>query len=377
MKKIFTGRNRRLKLLLAGALLLFSVQVVWAELQQDALLDLLIKKGTITKEEAGQVKAEWDKQLAAQIEKQDKMKVAKWIDAVKWSGDLRLRAEYFDFEDSLLNSPDRLRFRARLRLGAEWKFHEWAAMGVRVATGEKEPGDPGSTNQTFTDTFSRKSLRLNLAYVTLQPPDQDWIKVTGGKMNNPLWQTSLSSPLEWDHDVTPEGLAEQFASKFGDKKQHSLFANFGQFAVEEFSKDSNDVYVFLFQGGVETKIDTVKAKVAGGYTLTQNLDMLKPGDSPNLGNATGPGGTFLDDFEVASARAEVTWTARKEPLLGTPCVLTFSGEYLKNLANAYKDFTTTSDSDQTDAFAVQLAFGEAKKKGQWQLAYHLNMANVF
>ncbi|MDO8785464.1 MAG: hypothetical protein Q7J12_04525, partial [Syntrophales bacterium] len=89
MKKIFTVRNRRLKLLLASALLLFSVQAVWAESQQDALLDLLIKKGTITKEEAGKVKTEWDKQLAAQIEKQDKMKVAKWIDAVKWSGDLR------------------------------------------------------------------------------------------------------------------------------------------------------------------------------------------------------------------------------------------------------------------------------------------------
>lgn len=48
MEKIFAVRNRRRKLLLASILLLFSVQVVWAELQQHALLDLLIKKDLST-----------------------------------------------------------------------------------------------------------------------------------------------------------------------------------------------------------------------------------------------------------------------------------------------------------------------------------------
>jgi hypothetical protein len=356
----------------------------------DALLDLLIKKGTITQEEAAQVKAEWDNQLAATITKQDKTKVAGWIDEMKWSGDLRLRAEFFDNEDQT-STIDRWRYRFRLRFGLETKFQDWATLGLRLATGGE---DPVSSNQSFQDTFSRKSIGLDLAYVTLQPPDVDWVKVTGGKMNNPIWQSSVSSPLVWDHDVTPEGIAEQFTWKFGDKKQHRLFANFGQFVLDEVSGDSNDPYLLEFQAGAQTKLGPVKLTAAGGYYQTFNLDMMgvasgsqpagaaTPGaqsTSPNRGNATRQviSGTstnlfYLDDFQVVYGRAEAAVTVCEKPFLGTPSVLTFSGEYLHNLAGDYETLTGSTQTlspDQTDGWAVQAAFGGNKKKGEWQVAY--------
>jgi polyhydroxyalkanoate synthesis regulator phasin len=360
-----------------------------AEDKGDALLDLLIKKGTITQEEAAQVKTEWDKQLAAAIEKQDKTKVAKWIDEMKWYGDLRLRAEFFDNEDQT-STIDRWRYRFRLRFGLETKFQDWATLGLRVATGGE---DPVSSNQSFQDTFSRKPIGIDLAYVTLQPPRCEGFKLTGGKMNNPIWQSSVSSPLVWDHDVTPEGIAEQLAWKFGDKKQHRLFANFGQFVLDEVSGDSNDPYLLEFQAGAEAKLGRVKFTAAGGYYQTVNLDGMgvasgsqpaaaaTPGaqsTSPNRGNATAqPGGAgttlfYLDDFQVVYGRAEAALTVSEKPLLGTPCVLTLSGEYAHNLAGAYEKLsgsTQTLSPDQTDGWAVQAAFGGNKKKGEWQVAY--------
>ena len=357
----------KLKALLAAALLLLAGPLAApAEDKSDALLDLLIKKGVISKDEADAVRTEWEQQIAARVSQYEKVKVPRWIDELKWSGDLRLRADNTEFEESL-RKPDRLRFRVRLRLGLEAKFEQWALIGVRFATGD---GDPLSTNQTFTDTFRKKPFAIDLAYVTLQPPQWDWVKVTAGKMPNPIWQPGWASPLEYDPDVTPEGAAEQFTFAFGDKRQHKLFANFGQYAVKELASNANDTYVFEFQGGVEATFDPVKITAAGGYYLTHNLENLKVGDAPAVGNATAVTGSstnYLADFQVVYGRVEAAWTVDKKSFLGTPPVVRLSGEYLANLAAAYDK--VADDPRQTDAFSGQIAFGDSKKKGQWQLAY--------
>ena len=267
----------------------------------DAILDLLIKKGIITQSEANEVREQLDKDTAQTVELYNKTKVASWIDEMKWSGDLRLRGEYFDNKDQT-TQIDRLRFRVRLRLGVEAKFWEWATIGVRIATGEKggdttnDEGDPVSTNQTLNRTFSKKPFRVDLAYVTLQPPGWNWIKVTGGKMEIPIWQPKFNSPMVYDFDVTPEGVAEQFEFAFGDKQRHRVFANLGQFPVRELNPDSNDVYLFDSQAGIEAKFGedpkkpVLKVTAASGYYFLNSLDQTAQGDSPNRGNnATGPG----------------------------------------------------------------------------------------
>jgi hypothetical protein len=370
----------------------------------DALLNKLVEKGFLTQREANGIRAQMGSENKETVETYGKTKVPGWIDQMKWEGDLRLRAENFDFEKNPTTGvklqDDRLRYRVRARFGFESKFQDWATIGLRLASGG---ADPVSTNQSFENTFERKAINIDLAYVTLQPPTWKWISVTGGKMKNPIWQTGISSPLQYDHDVTPEGLAEQLTWKFGDKEQHTLFANLGQFVLDEVSGNVNDEYLFEFQGGIEAKFKRVKAKVAGGYYFTHNLELMgiasgnQPSGattngaqttSPNRGNtaqllpavagtlANGPLG-YLEDFKVLTARGEVAWSVSDKPLWGgTPFLLTFSAEYITNMASAYENsiiptaaLGTTAIGDETEGYSFQIALGEAKKKGQWQVAY--------
>lgn len=334
----------------------------------DAILDLLIKKGVINQREANDVREQLDQQTAQTVEMYSKTKAASWLDALVFSGDLRLRGEYFDFEQSL-NKPDRLRFRYRLRLGIEAQYHDWATLNLRLASGE---GDPVSVNQTLGDTFRKKPINIDVASLTIAPPACDAFKLIAGKMDIPVWQPKFASPMVYDFDVTPEGAAEQLQWKFGDKAR--VFANAGQYVVKEFSGDENDAYFFDQQAGVEAKFGkdpkspVVKVTGVGGYYLTHNLPLVKVGDSPNLGNTlVGASATTnnLADFNVLYGRSELAWKLCDRPFLGTPAMLTFSGEYDKNIKAAFENVA----DDQTEGWTAQVAFGEAKKKGQWQVVY--------
>jgi hypothetical protein len=190
--------------------------------------------------------------------------------------------------------------------------------------------------------------------------------------------------------------------KFGKDKRHRLFANFGQFVLDEVSADANDPYMLDFQGGAEMRFGedpknpVVKATLAAGYSRTFNLRLMgvasgsqpagaaTPGaqsTSPNRGNATrqpggavAPGNTlfYLDDFNIVNGRAEVAWRVCKDPIAGTPAVLTFSGEYIANVTDDYEDLTgsnITKNPGATDGWSLQVAFGGNRKQGEWQIAY--------
>jgi hypothetical protein len=243
-----------------------------------------------------------------------------------------------------------------------------------LSSGEAAPGDPVSVNQTMGNTWQKKPINIDVAAITIQAPGQDYWKLIAGKMDIPIWQPKFASPMVYDFDDTPEGIAEQVQWKFGDKEQYRVFGNFGQFTVKEFSKDANDAHMFDFQAGIEAKFggaDVVKSPkfkvtAAGGYYTTLNLaqrtgnGLYAAGDSPNLGNATqtyiasGKTNTlFLADFNVLDARAEVVWMISDKPFLGTPCVLALGGEYLKNLKTTYQN----RSDDQTQGWTIQAVFG--------------------
>jgi hypothetical protein len=358
----------------------------------DAMLDLLIKKGVITQREANEIREQMDAQMAQTVELHSKGKFASWLDNVKFSGDFRLRAENFIFED-YQNNSDRLRFRYRLRLQMDFDFHDWAKVTMRLASGEASPGDPVSTNQSFTDTFKKKPLTIDAAYVTIQPPGWDWIKVMGGKMDMPIWQPKFNSPMMYDFDLTPEGVAEQLQYTFGDKGQYRVFGQFGQFILDEInttaagSKGSNsrDPFMLDFQAGIEAgfggdlpKKPKFKVTAAAGYMMTHNvnnIDYTPFTDSPNKGNANGSlsyTNNPVADFNVIYGRGELAYLITEKLFLGTPALVTLSGEMDHNLKGNYETLIGAGqsvDKYQTSAWTIQLAFGEAKKKGQWQVAY--------
>lgn len=137
-----------------------------------------------------------------------KVKGADWAGKVAFTGDLRYRHEQISDETAnaagIQTAADRYRDRIRARLAATVKATDTITLGLGFAT--TEGGDPRSSNQTLTGTFSRKSLDLDLGYF-------DWKfasfgNLIGGKMKQPFYKAGQS--LFWDNDINPEGLALTF-----------------------------------------------------------------------------------------------------------------------------------------------------------------------
>ncbi len=337
------------------------------------------------------------KNEAAMVPPPSKVVVDSWVKQMKWYGDLRLRFEDFDNPGDWDKSPgapvyakqpDRIRYRLKLRLGVDTKLQDWADLGVRLTTGDNFSGSTyigTSGNTTFGNTFRKKGIALDLAYVTIHPPPWDWIRITGGIIANPLWRPVTLSPMFYKADVNPQGLAEQLSYKFGGHDQYRLFGNFGQYVLAEqvgtlqylngtYVGEGGDAYLFDSQAGIEAKLDPVPVKVtaAVGFFDTANLGKVTPGDSSNQGNSlnTNPNspfdGAYLGDFHVVEGLGEAAWTISPHPFLGTPNVLTLGGEFIKNFSTAYEN---APGGDYTEAWGLQATYGQAKSKGQWQVGY--------
>jgi len=356
----------------AGAAALLSLPSHSVAQSADAIINKLVQKGVLTQDEAKDLKTESDQEFSKSFFSHAGMPA--WTKSVAFTGDMRLRLDDMMFEDSL-KKPDRLRYRYRLRYGGIWTAQDWVTVGFRLGSGDfrsaLSDGNPDSNNQTATHAFSKKPLYIDAAYVTLKPPGWDWISVTAGKMNNQMFQPAFTSPMVYDPDLTPEGAIEQFNFKFGDHKQYSLFANVSELVLDELSGNSRDVYAYDAQAGFsagllgDPKDPALKLSLAGGYFGTQNLTQMPVADnSGNVGNSV-TGSNYRGEFQVAYGRGEAAWRISNDAFLGTPAIVTFSGEYDKNLNDAYD----VPGDNQTTAWTAQVMFGKAAKKGQWQIAY--------
>jgi hypothetical protein len=168
--------------------------------------DILLKKGVITAEELRQAKEEEKQKQAADESRLDTLraKLPKWLDALTPFGDIRLRHEGFYQGEKIARN----RFRFRARIGLTANVSDEISGTVRLATGD--PNDPISTNQSALNTFSRKSINLDQAYLTLKPGktfriEPGWFTLTAGKFGVNSYR---ASELVWDDDVSPEGATE-------------------------------------------------------------------------------------------------------------------------------------------------------------------------
>jgi hypothetical protein len=357
--------------------LLITTSKVCAQ-SSDAVLDLLIKKGVITKQEADAVREQAKEQNAKIIEQYSKVKTSSWVNSINFYGDLRLRMDSINFETDPATGqawlPNQLLWRYRLRLGMEAKFVDWATINVRLASGD---GNPVSLNQTFDQTFRKFGINVDVASVTLRPPNQDWITVIAGKMLNPFWQPNLGSSMIYSVDLTPGGVAEQLQWKFGENKQYRLFAQAGQFIGNLFALSEQDNYIFDQQAGIEVRLGKdpkkprLKITAAGGYFVTDNMNLVKAPQDTNLGNTlVAPVAitNYLGNFQIGYARGEIAWLVSEQPFLGTPAVFTISGEYDKNFSSIYEN-SSLPPGNATQGWTLQAAFGQCNRKGQWQVLY--------
>ena len=141
------------------------------------------------------------------------------IGAIKFSGDVRLRAEsFFGLSNSLTNGDNpavlgndlspRHRMRVRARLQMRGSVNDEFDWGLRFATGSF--ADNISTNQTLTDFFNRKPFGLDQAFVTYKPKRVPGLRLQGGKFEPPWTYTEMTI----DNDLMVEGFNESYSRAF-------------------------------------------------------------------------------------------------------------------------------------------------------------------
>ncbi|HEV7745927.1 MAG TPA: putative porin [Pyrinomonadaceae bacterium] len=137
------------------------------------------------------------------------------IGAIKFSGDVRLRAESIFGQQNILANGDnpavlgnelsprnRMRLRARLQMrGSVNDEFEW---GLRFATGSF--ADNISTNQTLTDFFNRKPFGLDQAFITYKPKSVAGLRLQGGRFEPPWTFTEMTI----DNDLMVDGFNESY-----------------------------------------------------------------------------------------------------------------------------------------------------------------------
>ena len=275
-------------------------------------------------------------------------RLKEWVERVRFFGDMRLRYEGI-FQKDL--PADRHRHRVRLRLGATVKISDQLEAGIRVATGD--PDDPTTTNQTFTDFFSRKPLDLDRFYLTYRPFKA--LTLTGGKFQNPFKSTEMI----WDEDVQPEGLAETLTFReVGPLKTVTLVG--GQFVLSEVAA-ATDSAMFGWQVILEaTPSKDLTLALAGAYYDFEKTDRiaraLATGDlkSGNTNRTTGTGAEtrFLSDFRIVNVLGQVDYKLGTVPLR-------LIASYAHN----------TGASDKNDGYWLEAYVGGLRKKGEFRVGY--------
>ena len=272
------------------------------------ILDVLVEKGVLTREDADSVLTEARRRTEAdagtvrvpyvpeavrvQIRDEIRAEVVEtarsegwaqpgalpaWINRVSISGDMRVRGEQISYGSA--NTPltpdinainadgeyyvddvlplratteDRFRARLRARVAVDVRVNDHVEAGVRIVSGSLT--DALSTNETLTGNFDKVSVGLDRAYIRVLPFGTEGMfagtNVVLGKFDNPFFSTELM----FDGDLQFEGAATQIRASFGDGEgAPELFINAGAFPLQEWEFAGQDKYLFGGQiGGAAT-----------------------------------------------------------------------------------------------------------------------------
>lgn len=246
------------------------------------LLDLFIKKGFVTQQEAEQVEAEAQAQRSNEVSNVSPRPVS-WstipgFKDMEIYGDARLRYENRDAKDPVGNEINLQRYRYAVRLGLRGDLFDQFYFGVRLDT-SPNPRSPfvtfgtstASSSSYYYGPFGKSQAGINIGQVYFGWHPRDWLNVTVGKMPNPLY----TSTMVWNSAINPEGFAERFKYPVGPAE---FFANFGQFLYDDLNPDiasgglgvnglvgqnTDNIFMLAWQGGVDYQITPiVKAEVA-------------------------------------------------------------------------------------------------------------------
>ena len=293
------------------------------------------------------VLAESKEQAAAPLKDTEVSQLAKQIWGAFFSADGRFRQEGI-FRDG---SPNRYRYRIRLRMSGNFPVHSKVDLGFRMVTGATE--DPTTGNVDLDNYFSKKGFNLDRLFLRYSP--SSLLTVTMGKFANPF----ESVELVFHNDVQLEGAAQQLRVKevgFIDQVQ----LNLGQFVLDEI-KTRPDTNLFagqLFVEGFHFKGLSFGATLYE-YRNEDNIAQaveegrLGGGDTnTRIGASTGTS-TYLSEFRTTEGLAKYEFEIASTPLW-------LLGAYAQNLL---------ADMDDK-AYWAEIGVGPIPRLGQLRALYH-------
>ena len=328
----------------------------------DILLQKLVEKGVLTQGEAQQVGTETKEQVKKEISQGKSFSLPAWVQNVKLKGDLRLRYQYKHDKATGDYEKDTNIGRVRARLGLEAKVNEKILAGIGVATGS---GDPRSTNISFGDYNSKKTLVLDYAYAKYNA--LPWLTLVGGKMylNDTLWEPT---DLIWDTDITPEGAVIQLNKNVNPNLALSM--NLGALIVSaDTSSDTDAPMAYIIQPQASYKFNddlslkgalsfqsfhNVKGHACSKYASGSNTGITKIGSADATGN-------YVYDYQMLNPALELKVIQPFKALGLNIETLKLFGEYVNNL----------DVSKGASGYSMGFQFGNDKieKWGDWQFRY--------
>lgn len=291
------------------------------------ILDVLVEKGVLTRDDANAVLAEARRRsetasdvvrvpyvpeaVRDQIRDEIREEVVatakaegwaqpgalpEWLDRISFSGDIRARGErtafgasntplIFDinainadggyFVDDILplraTTKDRYRARVRARFGVDVRVSDKVDAGLRFVTGNLN--DPVSTNESLTGNFDKLTVGLDRAFIRLRPlADVGGFEDTSlilGKFDNPFFSTEIM----FDRDLQFDGAAATVSARFGEgEAAPRVFLTGGAFPLEEWDFTGDDKYLFAGQLGTEVApVPGFRFKAAGALYEFQGV----------------------------------------------------------------------------------------------------------
>lgn len=338
------------------ALAVTTAPAAAAPAQNQTLKELLLEKGTITKEEAATLQETvW----------------AKWIDRVTFYGDVRVRHESIWYSADPGTGDDgenRHRQRFRLRLGTQLKIKDVLVV-VQLASGN---GDATGNNQSFDNLSSQKTIWIQQAYLSWNPTGARWFTLAAGKMENPFFRAE-SSDIVWDADVAPEGFAETLRFKPSDTVV--VFLTAAQAVLDEDAADNHDQWLIGQQLGATVEPNaTIKTTLAVAFyealnatTGTFGQTLIQDGNS-RVGAC--PGGTtpIVAACTLVNRYHILNFTAMLSAKAGSLPVAVM-GDYVRNLADTTTGGNGVGPATGNVAYQVGAILGKASDPNTFELAY--------
>lgn len=363
---------------LAGALLV-AAPANAAESDVDRLLDLLVKKGVVTQDEATGFRADLAVKKQEDVASYKVPSVPEWTQNIKWGGDVRFRTrgdwgKTRNGTTGTLLKNQRLQESVRGRFAIEAKVNDFTYAGARFAGGNSSR----STDDTLNQFFNRANVTFDQYYIRFDAP-KDWtmkygkyfsdLKLWAGKFANPFETTELT----WDTDITPGGVALQYVSPYirtGYIPGFNVYSNLGLLWLDESSAINTDPILWGYQVGAKTESLGPLGTTVNVSTSIYDFANLK-GKTPTANSANTNSRTWTGDGTPASQAGTYKYEYNVFDLL-----VSLDNEYIGDYKfphGFWADFiynASVHEEDLNKGASIGVYIGKKKLKdvGDWKIS---------